>query len=76
MYRVHDAVLSGDLRSVKMTLGRRELALKQDASKLTALHKAVILKSIPIAQWIAEKFKSSMDVQGNVSIILLLSASC
>ena len=68
MYRVHNAVLSGDLRSVKMALARRELALKQDASKLTALHKAVIMKHIPIATWIAEQFKSSMDAQGNVSI--------
>lgn len=67
MYRVHDAVLSGDLRSVKMTLNRRELAVKEDASKLTALHKAVILRHNKIAVWIAQQdnFKATMNIQVN-----------
>ena len=65
MYRVHEAVVSGDLRSVKMAMTRKELGTKQDASKLTPLHKAVILKHSAVAKWIAEQIEGSMNVQGN-----------
>ncbi|KAF6039014.1 hypothetical protein EB796_002669 [Bugula neritina] len=68
IYKVHDSVLSGDLRTVKMSLNRRELAVMPDASKLTPLHKAVILKHTAIALWIAEQFKTTMDIREGVSM--------
>ncbi|XP_067929856.1 uncharacterized protein [Watersipora subatra] len=68
LYRVNEAVLSGELRSVKMALTRREIATKEDASKLTPLHKAVILKHTEVAKWIAQQFTGSMDVQGDAGL--------
>lgn len=69
MYRAHEAVISGNLRAVKMALERRELATKLDASNFSPLHKAVILKYTDIALWIAQQFKPAVNISGNVSAV-------
>jgi len=50
-----------------MTLERRELATKPDVSKLTPLHKSIILKSNDITDYLVAQFPAALNVQGMVS---------